>query len=845
MPRFAAVAVNIPTQQDLFHYHIPATLSDKIVPGHLVEVPFGNQIAQGVVFELLDQPEVAETRPILKLVDADVILTSAQIQLARWMSENTLAPLATCLQVMLPPGLTRQTDTLYVPRHGSATVTLNALQTRLIRLLHQRGPLRGRQIDVAIPRLDWRPAARHLMQLGLIETRPVLPAPTIRPKMVRAVVLACSPAEAEQAMPRLARQNSKALARRQAMLRYLLAENGAVEATWLYAASGGNLSDLYALAEQGLIRLSEAKIWRDPLAELHYPLHAPLALTPDQQRVWEVIRQGLEAAAQGQPVPTHLLHGVTGSGKTEIYLYAVQETLRLGRQALILVPEIAMTPQTVRRFVARFPGQVGIYHSGLSEGERYDTWMRARLGQIAILIGTRSALFAPFNRLGLIVLDESHDDSYYQMENAPHYHACETANAYARLAGALCVLGTATPTIESRFRADLNEWRYLRLPARLLAHRQAIQNQMQRLAKHQKAPRYQPASGEAETTELPPVTVVDMRQELKDGNRSIFSRCLQAALRQVLQSEEQAILFLNRRGAATHVFCRDCGYVVKCRRCDIPMTFHSEFQQHKNILLCHRCNERRNAPERCPECGGRNIRHLGAGTQRVEEEALRLFPQARTLRWDYETTRSKGAHEIILRHFSNHQADILIGTQMVAKSLDLPLVTLVGIVLADVGLNLPDLRAAERTFQVLTQVAGRAGRSPLGGRVILQTFQPDHYVIQAAARHDYDQFYQRELSQRKALGYPPFSKMVRLEYRHYDPLRAEQAAQTLAKTIKGWIETEKRAETQLIGPAPCFFARQDGVYRWQIILFGPDPAAILRGRSLGDWRVEVNPVSLL
>ncbi len=363
---------------------------------------------------------------------------------------------------------------------------------------------------------------------------------------------------------------------------------------------------------------------------------------------------------------------------------------------------------------------------------------------------------------------------------------------------------------------------------------------------------YRPISEETEFIDLPPVEVVDMRTELQAGNRSIFSRALQAALIETLAQEQQAILFLNRRGSATYIFCRDCGYILKCPRCDLPLTFHIAGSKPginnritENQLSCHYCGYKRQLPINCPQCKSERIRQYGTGTEKVEAEVQSLFPKARTLRWDWETTRKKGAHDIILSHFVNHHADVLIGTQMIAKGLDLPLVTLVGVVLADVGLSLPDLRSAERTFQVLTQVAGRAGRSPLGGQVILQTFLPEHYVIQAASRHDYQAFYQQELEYRRELHYPPFSQLVRLEFRHRDPERAEDSANAMAGQIKGWLQEENRGETELVGPVPCFFSRIGGLYRWQLVLRGPNPASLLRGRALGDWRVEVNPPSLL
>jgi primosomal protein N' (replication factor Y) (superfamily II helicase) len=339
------------------------------------------------------------------------------------------------------------------------------------------------------------------------------------------------------------------------------------------------------------------------------------------------------------------------------------------------------------------------------------------------------------------------------------------------------------------------------------------------------------------------VRLVDMRQELQSGNRSIFSRALQAALRQVLDQYQQAILFLNRRGTATYVFCRDCGYTVRCPRCDMPLTYHLD--QHGDSLRCHYCGYQRKMPKTCPQCGSQQIRHYGTGTEKVESDLLELFPQARPLRWDYETTRQKGAHEMILAHFANHQANVLIGTQMIAKGLDLPLVTLVGVVLADVGLTLPDFRAAERTFQILTQVAGRAGRSPLGGQVILQTFQPDNYVIQSAARHSYRDFYSKELEQRRKIGYPPFSRLARLGIAHANPQQAERLAKEMGQEIRRWLDEAADRHTEIIGPAPCFFTRLGGRYRWQIVLRGPDPLQVLKEHPLGEWKVEVNPPNLL
>jgi primosomal protein N' (replication factor Y) len=458
-------------------------------------------------------------------------------------------------------------------------------------------------------------------------------------------------------------------------------------------------------------------------------------------------------------------------------------------------------------------------------------------------------LFTPFADVGLIVVDEFHDDTYYQSEITPHYHARDVAVKYAQLTGAVCVLGSATPDVVSRYRAAESEWHYLSLPQRILAHRQAVENQVKKLGI---SSQYQNLTDETEFIDLPPVQVVDMRSELQAGNRSIFSLPLQHRLEETLANKLQAILFINRRGSATYIFCRDCGYILKCPRCDLPLTYHvagfrqaQEPEASADALTCHYCFYKRQLPKTCPQCKSERIRQYGTGTEKVEAEVHHLFPTVRTLRWDFETTRQKGAHDFILSSFVNHQADVLIGTQMIAKGLDLPLVTLVGVILADVGLSLPDIRSAERTFQVLTQVAGRAGRSPLGGQVILQTFLPEHYVIQAASRHDYRSFYQQELEYRRQLHYPPFSQLVRLEYRHRDPERAESTSHLMAQQVRTWMEEEHRLETELVGPTPCFFSRLASLYRWQIVLRGPDPASLLRGRNLGEWRVEVNPPSIL
>jgi primosomal protein N' (replication factor Y) (superfamily II helicase) len=834
-PTYVEVVVNLPQVSGMFHYHLTEELAGQVKPGCLVVVPFGNRQVQGIVLRMVTEPHSTKTRPVEAVLDADPILTGTQMALGKWMAESTLSSIAACYSLMIPPGIGQQADVLFHLNKSQVDHTaLGTVQKRLVQLLEQRGDLRGRQIDTALPRQSWRPAARSLARRGWLVARPVLQAPSVRPKVVRTAQLACSPQEAEAKIDNLGRAGSQAAERRQKIIRRLMQDSLPVQVSWIYAETGGNMQDLQKLEEAGLVRLGENETWRDPLENINSAASSALQLTEGQQNAWEPIRHGIQQTAQKETPPLpYLLHGITGSGKTEIYLRAVEETLRQGRQAIILVPEIALTPQTVRRFLSRFPGQIGLIHSRLSTGERYDTWRGACAGQLRVIVGPRSALFSPLPDPGLIVLDECHDPAYHQDDVQPTYNTVDAAIAYARLNRSVLVLGSATPDVGLYFRARQEGWNLLRLPLRILAHRQTVAGRLAGVEA--------PQPNHLHDSNLPPVKIIDMRQELKAGNRTIFSRELQNSLRQVLESRQQAILFLNRRGTATYVFCRDCGYALKCPRCDIPLTFHAD----QNGLVCHTCNYRRQSPKQCPQCASPHIRQFGTGTEKVESDIKALFPGARTLRWDAETTRQKGAHELILQAFLEHRADVLIGTQMLAKGLDLPLVTLVGVVLAEVGLQLPDYNAGERTFQLLTQVAGRAGRSLLGGKVIFQTFQPEHYAIRAAAQHDYAAFYRQEMEYRKRMQYPPFTRLVRLECRGANPDKAEADAKGMAAEVQRWIEEGGHRGTSIIGPVPCFFSRQNSLYRWQIILRGPNPADILRGKPLNEWRVEVDPTSLL
>lgn len=480
-----------------------------------------------------------------------------------------------------------------------------------------------------------------------------------------------------------------------------------------------------------------------------------------------------------------LLQGVTGSGKTEVYLQAIASTLETGRQAVTLVPEISLTPQMIELFRGRFGGKVAVLHSALSDRERYNEWRRVKENEAPVVLGTRSAVFAPLPRLGLFVIDEEHESTYKQ-EDRLRYHAREVALKRAQLTGAVVVLGSATPSLESRFKAEAGRYYHLlKLPHRI------------------------------DMRPLPPVRVLDMRKELKEGNRGIFSRRLVVAINGCLERGEQVLLFLNRRGYATIVVCRECGLVLKCPHCDISLTYHLDGR-----LRCHYCNYTTVLPEACPSCGSHYIRHFGTGTQKVQQEVQKLFPQARIVRMDRDTTTRKGSHYRIINAFLAGQADILIGTQMIAKGLDIPRVTLVGVINADTTLHMPDFRAAERTFQLLTQVAGRTGRGELAGEVLIQTYSPDHYSIAAAAKHDFEGFYRSEMPVRRLLGYPPFNHLARLLFTHKDEKEVKKGVEQ-AKIILEKVVSRRGEHIDILGPAPASLSRIKNRFRWQLVLKGP------------------------
>ena len=813
--RYAEVSVNSPiAQRQTFSYSIPSGLSIEV--GQAVWVPFGNKLLQGIVLELRDYPAVEETREIAGIIEPRPILSLSHVSLARWISEYYLSPLFDAVALMLPPGFERKALTFISSPSIPDDFNLSSLTTdqrQAFELIQQQGRIDLRHLEKTFGKKKAQTTVSQLVRQGLAarsyEIEPVKAKPKVEPYLSLAV-------GADKAQQELAMLCKKGANKQAALLNFLVQQSKPVPLAEARQRINCNKVVADALVSKGLVTVQHIQVKREPISYRDITPSHPLTLTAAQKSALNSIQSSLSETAKGRTSPAvFLLHGVTGSGKTEIYLQALAETVKLGKRGIVLVPEIALTPQTIERFASRFPHKVAILHSKLSLGEQFDEWQRIRDGEFDVVIGPRSAIFAPQPDLGLIVIDEEHEWTYKQQDKSPRYHARQTAIKLAELTDAVVILGSATPDVETFYRAERGDYCLLQLPERVT-----------------------PTEG----SPLPRVEVVDLKDELKSGNRSLFSRSLSQSIAKAVARKEQVILFLNRRGAASFIQCRNCGFVLRCKRCDVPLTYHLA----EDTLVCHQCNYRIPAPQDCPRCLSRRIKFLGTGTQKLEQEASYAFAQARLLRWDSDATRQKNSHQEILRKFRTQQADILIGTQMITKGLDLPQVTLVGVIDADTGLNLPDFRAGERTFQLLSQVAGRAGRGPSGGHVIIQTYSPEHYAIQAAANHDYVSFYNKEIAFRRQLHNPPFTQLARLIYVHTNDALCQREAERMKRLLIDERDSKGIADLSLIGPAPAFIHRQRGRFRWQLILRGTDLSTFLSSIPIPKgWSVDIDPIGLV
>lgn len=774
--KYASVIVDVPTMQTdrPYTYHIPMELQDESHVGMRVQVPFGkgSRHVLGFVVDLFSElKEDIPLKDIVAIEDVEPVLNQELLQLSYYMKEITFAFHIACLQAMLPAALKTKYEPYFypVPQASAEVQSYFGAQSQL-----KMSELTAGQRKKLV---EW-------YHQGQVEMNYVAQQKgTIRRRKVIRRCLNNEQLIAEQATLRKNAYRLKALA----LHLQKLSMDQFYEVTNLPFELPSSL--LKQAVSKGWIEEKKVESYRQVFAKQQRQ-SVPFQLNDEQQRACDQII----AAFQQHESTTFLLEGITGSGKTEVYMQAIQQVLAQGKTALVLVPEISLTPQIVSRFVARFGNEIAVLHSQLSTGEKYDEWRRIKRHEVNIVVGTRSAVFAPLENIGLIIMDEEHETSYKQ-EESPRYHARDIALWRSKFHHCPLVLGSATPSLETRARAHKGIYQLLQLKKR------------------------------ARNATLPKTEIIDMTQAEK--RNTMFSEVLLQKIQQRLEQQEQIVLMLNQRGYSSFVMCHHCGYVIQCPNCDLSLTLH----EHPKRLECHYCGYRHHVPEKCPQCQQSDLRYYGVGIQKIEEELNQLFPTARIIRMDADTTRKKGSLHELLHRFEVGQADILLGTQMIAKGLDFPNVTLVGVLNADTALNLPDFRSSERTFQLLTQVGGRAGRGEKKGEVLIQSYNPQHYAIQLACQHDYESFFYREMQQRHCNQYPPYTYMIQLVVSH----ARERDSFRLANGIAHQMKRHCQAETTILGPTPFSISRINQRYYHQIVIkYKQDPALIQLLREMRD-----------
>jgi primosomal protein N' (replication factor Y) len=738
-------------------------------------VPIQNRIETGYVVGLTHNSSVDSVKTLIDLPDSDPVFSGEIMELCRWLADYYCCSWGEALHSAIPAGIAVRTRRVYRLSMESLTSgRFTDKQRAVVAELNRRGPLTESQLAKAVGAETLSNTLKSLVTRGIVLAEAVAATPAVNALTETWVRLCEESALSSEDLVRLQRRAPKQAAA------YLDLLHGPSErrASALCLKHETSLATLRQLAAKGLVTMYEHDVYRSPEASSGHGSTQKHSLNSEQRKAYEAIVAELES----NRFQTFLLQGITGSGKTEVYLQAIERALSLGKGAIILVPEISLTPQTVGRFKARYQTDVAVLHSGLGSGERYDEWRRAQRGEVRIVVGARSAVFAPLPNLGIVVVDEEHDNSYKQNES-PRYHARDVAIMRAKMNNAVCLLGSATPSIESYRNSEAGKSVRLELKRRATA------------------------------AELPRVEIVDMRVETRDvGVGIMLSRRLEEEIDARLKSGDQVLLLLNRRGFSPFVLCPSCGWVAQCTDCNVSLTYHAQGAH----LNCHYCGYRRESPPVCDECGFKPLLYLGTGTQKVEDYLVRSFPDARIERMDADTTSGKGAHAQILGRLASGDIDILVGTQMIAKGHDYPGVTLVGVVNADTGLSFPDFRASETTFQLLTQVAGRAGRGDKPGLVIVQSYRPNHYAVKAAAQHDYTAFYEREMAVRESALYPPFRRMASVMIEGEDPQETYRTAVRIGKTARGQIESLEFHGIEMIGPAPATLRRLKRKYRWSL-----------------------------
>ncbi|WP_300560138.1 primosomal protein N' [Companilactobacillus sp.] len=762
----AAVVVDVPTMQTNrpFEYEIPEELSDVIVPGMRVEVGFGRgkRKIQGFVMEVKDHSEFSgKLKPIIRVIDVKPVLSPEMIKLSYWLADRTYAFQISCLQTMLPNVMRAK----YKQFIQAAVGFEDDPEVKDLLNGHLVVELTNDTTDSTIRKIA------HLKKLNKLDVEYVVENQAN--SLTRQAVT--TKLTIEQLKDK--RQNLRSNAKAQFKLYDFLIEHLndlPIETSEFEKKFHITRQTLKTAEKNQIIEYVEVTKRRKPVGIIPEKQSIP-ELTDEQTAAVQMINDSVD----NNEAQTFLIEGVTGSGKTEVYLQTIQKAIENGQTALMLVPEISLTPQMVNRVIGRFGNQVAVLHSGLSSGERYDEWTRIEDGSVKVVVGARSAVFAPLTNIGVIIIDEEHEASYKQDDN-PRYHARDVAKWRSEYNSCPLVLGSATPSLESRARAEKGVYKLIYMKKRINDH------------------------------PLPHVQIVDMRDAENSATKGDFSPLLQDNIWRALKRKEQAIVLLNRRGYSSFLMCRECGFVLKCPNCDVSLTYHKNLGKMK----CHYCGHEEPVPHICPNCKSKKIGFYGTGTENVEKQLNELFPEARVLRMDVDTTRKKGSHAAIIKKFGNHEADILLGTQMIAKGLDFPDVTLVGVVNADTTLSISDYRASERTFQLLTQVSGRAGRADKEGHVIIQTYNPDHYAIRDAAKQDYETFFKQEMYLRHQSGYTPYYFTTLISVAHQDEGQAMKQSYWLKKQLEGVLSDSAK----LLGPSPTMISRKQNKYFYQIIV---------------------------
>ncbi len=759
----AKVIVDVPASaiNQTFDYRIPEKFQEMIQPGMRVVMPFGRRTITGFVIERTDQTDVKRLRDIIQVLDLTPVLTSELIGLGKWLAETTFCLYITSFQAMLPHVL----KSTY--KKDLVRLTEEQLFPALEHIFAGRNEIPFEELEAS--------SIRYVHVQKAIEDGAVKIQYRVQSNITKKTETWISSVGSTEQLREAYEQLSSRAHRQKVIVKYFLKQPEPILQQSLLQETNSTRQTIKTLIDKKILQEEHREVMRDPYRDHVFEQTPYLQLTNEQETAIAPIRDALNE----QKHDVILVHGVTGSGKTEVYLQAIKQVVEDGKEAIVLVPEIALTPQMVRRFKERFGSQVAVMHSALSAGEKYDEWRKVQQKEVQVVVGARSAIFAPFENIGIIIIDEEHELTYKQ-EDQPKYHARDVAIERAKTHQCPVVLGSATPSLESYARGQKGVYTLATLTERT--------NQRP----------------------MPQVEIIDMRKELHQGNRSMFSRALLEKMNDRIEKGEQIVLMLNRRGYSTFVMCRDCGHVDECPHCDISLTHH----KGKRRMVCHYCSYESSVPTKCPTCSSKLIRFFGTGTERVEEALYEAIQGIKVIRMDVDTTRRKGAHERLLERFSNQEADVLLGTQMIAKGLDFPNVTLVGVLTADSMLHLPDFRSSEKTFQLLTQVSGRAGRHELDGEVIVQTYTPEHYSIAYASEYNFSAFYEHEMRTRHTFKYPPYVYMALFTVTHPDVTVCMQVTSGIVEVIHQFVSEQ----TIILGPTPSPIARIKNKYRYQCMV---------------------------